>query len=209
MMSKFFIEHPVLANVLAIVLVLIGVISLFRLPVAQYPNIVPPTVQVTTRYPGASAQTVVNTVALPIELQVNGVPGMLYMQSTSASDGTYSLTVTFEIGSDPNTDQVLVQNRVNNALAQLPGSVQAQGVAIRAKSPSILEFVTLNSPDGKYDSLFMWNYATINLVNELARLPGVGNVTVMGAGEYSMRIWMDPRKLYSFGLVPEDVIKVI
>jgi HAE1 family hydrophobic/amphiphilic exporter-1 len=209
MISKFFIEHPVLANVLAIVLVLIGAISVFRLPIAQYPNIVPPTVQVTTRYPGASAQTVIDTIALPIELQVNGVPGMLYMQSTSAYDGTYSLTVTFEIGSDPNMDQVLVQNRVNNALAQLPAAAQAQGVAIRAKSPSILEFVTLDSPEGKYDSLYLWNYATINLVNELSRLPGVGNVTVMGAGEYSMRIWLDPQKLFSFGLVPEDVINSV
>ena len=209
MMSKFFIEHPVLANVLAIVLVLIGALCLFRLPVAQYPNIVPPTVQVTTRYPGASARTVVDTIALPIELQVNGAPGMLYMQSTSAYDGTYNLTVTFEIGSDPNFDQVLVQNRVNNALAQLPQAAQAQGVAIRAKSPSILLFVTLDSPDGQYDALYLWNYATINLVNELARLPGVGNVTVMGAGEYSMRIWLDPQKLYSFSLTPEDVIRAV
>jgi hydrophobic/amphiphilic exporter-1 (mainly G- bacteria), HAE1 family len=209
MMSKFFIEHPVLANVLAIVLVLIGVICVFRLPVAQYPNIVPPTVQVTTRYPGASAQTVIDTVALPIELQVNGVPGMIYMESTSAYDGTYTLTVSFEIGSDPNMDQVLVQNRVQNALAQLPQSVQAQGVSIRAKSASILEFVTLDSPDGRYDALYLWNYATINLVNELARLPGVGNVIVMGAGQYSMRIWMDPQKLYSFDLAPEDVIKAV
>ncbi|MFL5265957.1 MAG: efflux RND transporter permease subunit [Stellaceae bacterium] len=209
MMSKFFIEHPVLANVLAIVLVLIGALCLFRLPVAQYPNIVPPTVQVTTRYPGASAQTVIDTIALPIELQVNGAPGMLYMQSTSAYDGTYTLTVTFEIGSDPNMDQVLVQNRVQNAMAQLPQAAQAQGVSIRAKSPSILEFVTLDSPDGSRDALFMWNYATINLVNELARLPGVGNVTVMGAGQYSMRIWMDPQKLYSYNLVPEDVIHAV
>ena len=209
MISKFFIEHPVLANVLAIVLVLIGALCLFRLPVAQYPNIVPPTVQVTTRYPGASAQTVVDTIALPIELQVNGAPGMLYMQSTSAYDGTYVLTVTFEIGSDPNMDQVLVQNRVQNAMAQLPEAAQAQGVSIRAKSPSILEFVTLDSPDGSRDALFMWNYATINLVNELARLPGVGNVTVMGAGAYSMRIWMDPQKLYSYNLVPEDVIRAV
>jgi hydrophobic/amphiphilic exporter-1 (mainly G- bacteria), HAE1 family len=209
MISKFFIEHPVLANVLAIVLVLIGAICVFRLPVAQYPNVTPPTVQVTTRYPGASPQTVVDTIALPIELQVNGVPGMIYMQSTSAYDGTYVLTVSFDIGSDPNMDQVLVQNRVQNAMAQLPQAVQAQGVAIRAKSSSILLFVTLDSPDKSRDSLFMWNYATINLVNELARLPGVGNVNVMGAGEYSMRIWMDPNKLYSYGLVPSDVIRVI
>jgi HAE1 family hydrophobic/amphiphilic exporter-1 len=209
MISKFFIEHPVLANVLAVVLVLIGGLCLFRLPVAQYPNIVPPTVQVTTRYPGASAQTVLDTIALPIELQVNGVPGMIYMESTSAYDGTYNLTVSFEIGSDPNFDQVLVQNRVQNAMAQLPQATQAQGVSIRAKSPSILEFVTLNSPEGQYDALYMWNYATINLVNELARLPGVGNVTVMGAGQYSMRIWMDPKKLYSFELVPQDVINAV
>ena len=209
MMSKFFIEHPVLANVLAIVLVLIGALCIFRLPVAQYPNVVPPTVTVSTRYPGASAQTLIDTVALPIELQVNGVPGMLYMQSTSAYDGTYNLTVTFEIGSDPNMNQVLVQNRVNNALASLPMQVQAQGVSIRAKSPSILEFVTLDAPDGKYDALYLWNYATINLVNELSRLDGVGNVTVMGAGEYSMRVWLDPQKLYSFGLIPEDVINSI
>jgi hydrophobic/amphiphilic exporter-1 (mainly G- bacteria), HAE1 family len=209
MISKFFIEHPVLANVLAIVLVILGAVSLLRLPVAQYPNITPPTVQVTTRYPGASPQTVIDTVALPIELQVNGVPGMIYMQSTSAYDGTYVLTVSFEIGSDPNMDQVQVQNRVQNALAQLPQPVQAQGVAIRAKSPAILEFVTLNSPDNSRDALFMWNYASINLVNELSRLPGVGNVIVMGAGEYSMRVWMDPNKLYSFGLQPSDVSRVI
>src|SRR5436309_15407068 len=147
MISKFFIERPVLANVLAIVLVLIGGVALFTLPVAQYPNVVPPTVQVSTRYPGAGAQTVIDTIALPIELQVNGAPGMIYMQSTSAYDGTYVLTVTFEIGSDPNLDQVLVQNRVQNAMAQLPQAAQAQGVSIRAKSPSILECVTLNSLD--------------------------------------------------------------
>jgi hydrophobic/amphiphilic exporter-1 (mainly G- bacteria), HAE1 family len=209
MISKYFIEHPVLANVLAIVLVLIGAICVFRLPVAQYPNIVPPTVQVTTRYPGASPQTVVDTIALPIELQVNGVPGMIYMQSTSAYDGTYTLTVSFDIGSDPNMDQVLVQNRVQNAMAQLPQAAQAQGVSIRAKSASILEFVTLNSPDRSRDALFLSNYATINLVNDLARLPGVGNVMVMGAGNYSMRIWMDPQKLYSFGLVPSDVVRAV
>jgi hydrophobic/amphiphilic exporter-1 (mainly G- bacteria), HAE1 family len=209
MISKYFIEHPVLANVLAIVLVLIGAICVFRLPVAQYPNIVPPTVQVTTRYPGASPQTVVDTIALPIELQVNGVPGMIYMQSTSAYDGTYTLTVSFDIGSDPNMDQVLVQNRVQNAMAQLPQAAQAQGVSIRAKSASILEFVALNSPDRSRDALFLSNYATINLVNDLARLPGVGNVTVMGAGNYSMRIWMDPQKLQSFGLVPSDVVRAV
>jgi hydrophobic/amphiphilic exporter-1 (mainly G- bacteria), HAE1 family len=208
-MSKFFIEHPVLANVLAIVLVLLGVVSIMRLPVSQYPNVVPPTVSVTASYPGASAQTVINTVALPIELQVNGVDRMLYMESTSASDGTYSLTVTFAIGTDPDIDQVLVQNRVQLALASLPEPVQAQGVSVQKKNTAILQIVTLNSPDGKYDSLFMSNYATINLTNVLARLPGVGSVKVFGAGTYSMRIWMDPQKLYSFGLEPKDVIDSI
>ncbi len=209
MMSKFFIEHPVLANVLAIVLVVIGAVSLFRLPVSEYPNVVPPTVQVTASYPGASAQTVINTVALPIETQVNGVDRMLYMQSTSAPDGTYSLTVTFEIGTDPNIDQVLVQNRVQLALASLPEAVQAQGVSVQKKNTAILQIVTLESPDGKYDSLFMSNYATINLTNALARLPGVGSVKVFGAGTYSMRIWMDPQKLQSFSLEPKDVIRAI
>ncbi len=206
MISKFFIEHPVLANVLAIIIVLIGGVALYTLPVSEYPNVVPPTVQVTTRYPGASPQTVVDTVALPIELQVNGADRMLYMQSTSAADGTYTLTVTFDIGTDPNIDQVLVQNRVQSALASLPQSVQAQGVTIQKKNTAILQIVTLDSPDGQYDGLFMSNYATINLVNELARLPGVGNVTVFGASSYAMRIWLDPDKLYSLGLQPKDVI---
>src|SRR5215475_12521074 len=173
-MSKFFIEHPVLANVLAIVLVLLGAVCLFRLPIAEYPNVVPPTVQVTTTYPGASPQTLIDQVALPIELQVNGVDRMLYMESTSAADGTYTLTVTFQIGTDPNIDQVLVQNRVQLALASLPEPAQAQGVSVQKKNTAILQYVTLDSPDGRYDSLFMANYATINLTDVLARLPGVG-----------------------------------
>jgi hydrophobic/amphiphilic exporter-1 (mainly G- bacteria), HAE1 family len=209
MISKFFIERPVLANVLAIVLVVIGIVALYRLPVSEYPNVVPPTVQVTASYPGASAQTVLNTVALPIENQVNGVDKMLYMESTSAPDGTYALTITFEIGTDPNIDQVLVQNRVQLALASLPYPVQAQGVSVQKKNTAILQFVTLDSPTNKFDALFLSNYATINLVDALARLPGVGSVKVMGAGEYSMRIWMDPGKLQSFSLDPSDVIRAI
>src|SRR5215813_8229446 len=183
MISKFFIERPVLSNVIAILMMLIGGVALFNLAVAQYPDVVPPTVQVTTRYPGASAKTVVDTVALPIEQQVNGVEDMLYMQSYSAADGSYTLTVTFKIGTDLNFAQVLVQNRVSSALAQLPQSVQNQGVTVQKKSTSILLFVTLTSPDSRYDSLFLSNYATINLKDELARLPGVGNVTVFAAGQ--------------------------
>src|SRR6201993_3055998 len=209
MISKFFIERPVLSNVIAILMILIGGVALYNLAVAQYPDVVPPTVQVTTRYPGASAKTVVDTVALPIEQQVNGVEDMLYMQSYSGADGTYTLTVTFKIGTDLNFAQVLVQNRVSSALSQLPQAVQNQGVTVQKKSTSILLFVTLTSPDARYDSLYLSNYATINLKEELARLPGVGNVTVFGAGQYSMRIWLDPNKLQVRGLMPQDVIQAI
>ncbi|MER2268806.1 efflux RND transporter permease subunit [Methylobacterium oxalidis] len=209
MISRFFIERPVLANVLALVMVLIGAVSLWNLPVAQYPNVVPPTVQVTTRYPGASARTVVDTVALPIEQQVNGVQGMLYMQSTSASDGTYTLTVTFAIGTNADQAQVLVQNRVAIAMSQLPQAVQVQGVTTQKKSTAILQFVTLSSPDGRYDSLFLANYGVINLQSELARLPGVGSVTVFGAGQYAMRIWLDPDLVQARGLTPDTVISLV
>src|SRR6266403_1994492 len=209
MISKFFIERPVLSNVIAILMMLIGGVALFELAVAQYPDVVPPTVQVTTRYPGASAKTVIDTVALPIEQQVNGVEDMLYMQSYSGADGSYSLTVTFKIGTDLNFAQVLVQNRVSSALSQLPQSVQNQGVTVQKKSTAILLFVTLTSPNSTYDSLFLSNYATINIRDELSRLPGVGNVTVFGAGQYSMRVWLDPNKLQVRGLMPQDVIQAI
>jgi hydrophobic/amphiphilic exporter-1 (mainly G- bacteria), HAE1 family len=209
MISKFFIERPVLSNVIAILMILIGGVALFSLAVAQYPDVVPPTVQVTTRYPGASAKTVTDTVALPIEQQVNGVEDMLYMQSYSAADGTYTLTVTFKIGTDLNFAQVLVQNRVASALSSLPLSVQNQGVTVQKKSTAILLFVALTSPNETYDSLFLSNYATINIRDELSRLPGVGNVTVFGAGQYSMRVWLDPNKLQVRGLMPQDIIQAI
>ncbi|UIY41469.1 efflux RND transporter permease subunit [Methylobacterium radiotolerans] len=209
MISRFFIERPVLANVLALVMVLIGAVSLLNLPVSQYPNVVPPTVQVTTRYPGASARTVVDTVALPIEQQVNGVEGMLYMQSTSASDGTYTLTVTFAIGTDGDQAQVLVQNRVAIAMSSLPQAVQVQGVTTQKKSTAVLQFVTLSASDGKFDSLFLSNYGVINVQNELARLPGVGNVTVFGAGQYAMRIWLDPDLVQARGLTPDAIINIV
>jgi hydrophobic/amphiphilic exporter-1 (mainly G- bacteria), HAE1 family len=209
MIAKFFIERPVLANVLAILFVLIGGVALFSLPIAQLPDVVPPTVQVTTRYPGASATDIMNTVALPIEQQVNGVQGMLYMQSTSASDGSYSLTVTFAIGTDLNFAQVLVQNRVASAMAALPQAVQAQGVNVQQKSTAILGIVTLSTPNGQYDSLYLSNYAAINLQQEMARLPGVGNVTVFGAGQYAMRIWLDPPLMQSRGLTVSDVTSAL
>src|SRR6185312_11318515 len=209
MISKYFIEHPVLANVIAILMVVIGLVALYRLPVAQYPDITPPTVQVTTRYPGASARTVIDTVGLPIEQQVNGVEDMIYMQSFAADDGSYSLTVTFDIGTDLNFAQVLVQNRVSTALSSLPQPVQVQGVTVQKKSTAILQIVTLSSPDSRYDSLYLSNFATIRLKDEIARLPGVGSVTVFGAGQYSMRIWLDPNKLQIRGLTTQDVIKAL
>jgi HAE1 family hydrophobic/amphiphilic exporter-1 len=209
MFSKFFIERPVLANVLALAILLIGAVAFVTLPVAQYPDIVPPTIQVAARYPGASARAVMETIALPIEQQVNGVPGMLYMQSTSASDGTYSLIVTFAIGTNADEAQILVQNRVNAALAQLPDPVQKQGVSVKKKLTSILEFVALTSPDNRFDSLFLANYARINMQDSLARLPGVGDVSIFGAGDYAMRIWLDPEKLQARGLTPDDIIGAI
>jgi hydrophobic/amphiphilic exporter-1 (mainly G- bacteria), HAE1 family len=206
MISKFFIERPVLANVIAVLMILIGGVALYALPVAQYPNVVPPTVQVTTSYPGASARTLMDTVALPIEEQVNGVENMIYMQSTSASDGSYSLTVTFKIGTDLDTAQVLVQNRVTSALAQLPDAVQKQGVFVEKKQTAILLIATLTSSDDRYDRLYLANYATISIKDELSRLPGVGNVNIFGAGQYSMRVWLDPNKLKARSLNPQDVV---
>ncbi len=209
MFSKFFIERPVFASVIAIVTVLLGVVALLRLPIAQYPDIAPPTIYVTTSYPGASAATVANTVGIPIEQQVNGVPSMLYMQSYSASDGTYTLIVTFKVGTDMDTAQTLVYQRVAIALAQLPTQVSAQGVTVKQQSTNILLFANLISPTGTYDSLFLTNYAAINLQSELARVPGVAQVNILGAGTYSMRIWLDPEKMQSFGLVPNDVVQAL
>jgi HAE1 family hydrophobic/amphiphilic exporter-1 len=209
MFSKFFIERPVLSNVIACVMMLLGAVAIKTLPITQFPPITPPTVVVTATYPGASAQTVINKVALPIEEQVNGVEGMIYMSSTSSNTGNYTLTVSFKIGTDPNAAQILVQNRVSAALAQLPSAVQTQGVVTQAKSTAILQIISLTSKDDRYDALFLNNFATLNLQNELARVDGVGGVTVFGVGEYSMRIWLDPGQMQARSLVPSDVVNAL
>ena len=209
MLSKFFIERPVLSNVIACVMMLLGGVAIGVLPIAQFPSITPPTVQVTAYYPGASAQTVIDKVALPIELQVNGVEGMIYMESSSSNDGNYTLTVSFQIGTDPDSAQVLVQNRVASAIAQLPSAVQTQGVVTESKSTAILQIITLDSQDNRYDALFLNNFATLNLQNELARIDGVGGVTVFGVGEYSMRIWLNPVQMEARSLVPSDVVNAL
>ena len=206
MFSRYFIERPILSNVIAILMMILGGVAIATLPVSQYPSITPPTIQVTASYPGASARTMAEKVAIPIEQQVNGVKGMIYMQSYCSNTGNYNLVVSFKIGTDPNQAQILVQNRVSAALNQLPSAVQAQGVVVKTKSTDILQIVTLTSPSGKYDSLFLNNFATINLENEIERIDGVGGVTVFGVGPYSMRIWLNPGEMQARSLTPKDII---
>ena len=209
MIPRFFIDRPIFANVIAIVTIIFGLVTLSSLPVEQYPPIVPPTVLVTTSYPGANAQVVADTVAAPIEQQVNGVEHMLYMSSVSASDGSYALTVTFEVGTDLDIAQVLVQNRVAAAQPLLPQDVQRQGILTKKQSSNIILFVTLSSPDERFDSLFLSNYATLRVRDVLSRIDGVGDVQVFGAGSYSMRVWLDPQKLESRSLTTQDVVAAI
>lgn len=209
MFARFFIERPVLANVIALITVLLGAVALVQLPVAQYPPVTPPTIQVTATYPGAGAKTMAETVALPIEQQVNGVEGMLYMQSTCTADGRYTLTVTFRVGTDLDLAQVLVQNRVSAALAQLPAPVQQQGVVTKKKSTAILQIITLTSPSNQFDALFLANFATLRLRDTLARVPGVSDVTVFGVGQYAMRVWLDPQQMRQRSLMPTDVMTAI
>jgi multidrug efflux pump len=209
MFSRFFINRPIFATVLSIVIVLGGGVALFTLPVAQYPEITPPTVEVSASYPGANAEVVADTVAAPIEQQVNGVEGMIYMSSQSTNDGEYTLTVTFKPGSDLNISQVLVQNRVSLAEPILPELVKRRGISVKKKSPNVLMIVNLFSEDLSRTNLELSNYATIQIRDELSRVPGVGDITYLGQRDYSMRLWLDPAKLASYNLNPQDVINAV
>ena len=207
-MSRFFIFRPIFATVISIVIVIAGLVSFGVLPVAKFPPVAPPTVQVTATYPGGNARTIAETVATPIEQEVNGVEGMIYMSSTSADDGTYTLTVTFELGTDMDIASVLVQNRVAIAESRLPAEVRAQGITTKKQSTQILQFIALTSPDGTYDSFFLSNYS-LTLKDELSRLAGVGDVQLFGAGDYSMRLWLDPALMEQRGLSTQDVVNAV
>ena len=209
MLSRFFIHRPIFATVISLVIVITGAFAQRGLPVSKFPDITPPTVQVTAFYPGANAQVVAETVAAPIEQEVNGVEDMLYMSSNSADDGSYTLSVTFEIGTDIDMATVLVQNRVAIATPKLPEDVRRQGVTTKKQSTQIIMFVTLTSTDPSKDDLYLSNYATINIKDELSRIHGVGDCTVFGAEAYSMRVWLDPQKLKARNLTTEDIVSAI
>ena len=207
--SDFFIKRPIFAGVLSIVIFLVGAISMLRLPVSEYPEVIPPTVVVTAKYPGANPKTIAETVSTPLEQSINGVENSLYMFSQATSDGTMTLTVTFALGTDPDKAQVQVQNRVAQALPKLPEEVTRNGVITAKSSPNLTMVVHLFSPDGRYDDVYVSNYATLQVKDILTRLPGVGLVQSWGAGEYAMRIWLDPNKLASRNLTTGDVIAAI
>ncbi|OAI42074.1 hypothetical protein AYO40_06765 [Planctomycetaceae bacterium SCGC AG-212-D15] len=209
MFSRFFIDRPIFASVLSIIVTLAGLLAVFALPIAQYPEIAPPTVEVYAVYPGANARTVADTVAAPIEQQVNGVEGMMYMSSQCTNDGTYILTITFDHSVDLNIAQVLVQNRVSLAQPVLPDLVKRRGVTVKKKSPSVLMIINLYSPDGTRDDLYLSNYATIQLKDVLSRLKGVGDITYLGRRDYSMRVWLDPQKMEARRLNTSDVVRAI
>src|ERR1700757_3537570 len=209
MISAFFVDRPIFATVLSVVITLIGAIALFTLPIAQYPRITPPGVSVSISYPGASAQVVADTVAAPIEQQVTGIPGMLYMSSQSGNDGSYTLSVTFDVGVNLNTALVMVQNRVALAMPLLPTPVQNQGITIRKKNYDILMIVSFYSPDQRYDDIYLSNWVLVNVFDELLRVEGVSDARIMGQRDFSIRAWLDPQKLAARNMTAIDVADAI
>src|SRR5712672_962573 len=207
--SHFFIDRPIFAAVVSIVFVIIGGVSFARLPVAQYPEIAPPIINVSGQYPGASADVVASTVVTPIEQQINGVENMIYMSSNSTADGRFSIAVSFDLGTNLDIAQVQVQNRVAIALPRLPVDVRNIGVTVAKASPDLMMVVHLYSPDKSRDTLFISNYASIRVVDVLNRINGVGSITVFGGRDYSMRIWLDPDRLQSLGLTTGDVVTAL
>lgn len=207
--SDYFIKRPILAGVLSIVVFLVGLISMWRLPISEYPEVVPPTVIVRATYPGANPKTISETVAAPLEQAINGVEHSLYMFSQATSDGVMTLTITFAIGTDLDNAQVQVQNRVSQVLPKLPEEVRRIGVVTQKASPDLLMVVHLFSPDNRYDDIYVRNYATLQVRDVLARLNGVGDVRVFGSGDYAMRVWLDPNKVAAKGLTASDVVAAI
>lgn len=207
--SRFFIDRPIFAAVLSILIFVAGAIAIPLLPISEYPDVVPPSVQVRAEYPGANPKEIAETVATPLEEAINGVENMMYMKSVAGSDGVLVTTVTFRPGTDPDQAQVQVQNRVAQAEARLPEDVRRRGITTQKQSPALTLVVHLVSPSGKYDSLYLRNYATLKVKDELARLPGVGQVQIFGAGEYAMRIWLDPNKVAARGLTASDVVSAM
>src|SRR6201989_1414280 len=208
-LSKFFIDRPIFAGVISVVIFLAGLIAMTQLPISEYPEVVPPSVVVTAMFPGANPQTIADQVATPLEEQINGTEGMLYMGSSAASDGTLTLTVTFKLGIDPNLAQQLVQNRVNQALPRLPDVTRNLGVTTIKSSPDLTMVVHLRSPGGRYDMLYLRNYAVLNVKDQLAKIEGVGNVQLFGSGDYAMRLWLNPQRISELGLTANDVVNAV
>src|SRR5882757_5782958 len=207
--SHYFIKRPIFAGVLSIAIFIMGLLAMFRLPISEYPEVVPPTIVVKANYPGANPKTIAETVASPLEQAINGVEGSLYMFSQATGDGVMTLTVTFTLGTDIDKAQVQVQNRVAQALPKLPEEVRTLGVTTTKQSPDLTMVVHLTSPTGRYDEIYLRNYATLQVKDVLARIPGAGSVQVFGSGDYAMRVWLDPNKVASRGLTAIDVVNAI